>query len=192
MSISRFFAITLALFSVTACSNLTVNSNSLRDYDWPGAKTYAWESNTKVSITDFPEIDTAMLHKLIRGAVDSRLSELGLKRVNAENNPDLIVTYLAAVRQNIDVHKTPKYYNEEALEKREIDPRYNAHMWATGSPRVVEYTEGALAVVLKDAKTKAELWQSVAKSVVDFDASQKKRQNRIDSASKKMFENFPN
>ncbi len=191
MYIARLFVTTLVLLSIAACSSLTVKSKELADYNWGNAKTYAWESGTKISVTDFPEIDTATLNKFIRSSIDKRLAELDFKRVSPTDNPDLIVTYLAAVRHNIDVHETPKYYNEAAIERRQINPSHNAHIWATGSPRVVEYTEGALGVVLKDARTKTELWQSVAKSVVDLDASQKKRQSRIDSASKVMFKSFP-
>lgn len=188
----RIYLIIIALLFMTACSSMKITSKSLGDFNWESAKTYAWDPGAKISATEFPEIDTLAINKMIRNAINDRLAEQNFKQVGAKDNPDLIVTYLAAIRPNIEVHKTPKYYNEEAIERRQIDPSDNAYIWAVGSPRVVEYTEGAVGVILKDAKSNAELWQSIAKAVVDLDASKQKRQHRIQAATKQMFRNFPN
>ena len=192
MSNLRIFLVVIALLSMTACSSMKITSKSLADYDWENVKTYAWDPGAKVSATEFPEIDTVTVNKLIRNAINSHLSEQNFKRVGAGDNPDIVVTYLAALKPNIEVHNTPKYYNEEAIEKRNIDPSDNAQLWTIGPPKVVEYTEGAVGVILKDAKTNEELWQGIARAVIDLDASSQKRQRRIDSAVKTMFKNFPN
>jgi hypothetical protein len=187
----RILYSTIATLLLASCSSISVTSKTLNQFDWSSANTYAWSEDSKPSLEALPEVDTQTLNRIIRQQIEKRLSTQDLYPADSTETADLQISYVTAIMDKIDVHETPKYYNQEAIEHRRFDPDHSVHAWSTGTPKVVEYSEGALAIVIKDTQSRKELWQSIAKGIFDADAGPRKRERRIGHAVKKMFNDFP-
>src|ERR1044072_3635675 len=82
----------LLLFVFTAVSAQDIRYNSLPGTDFSKYKTYKW---VRVPNAQYPN---QILDKQIMQAIDSQLATKGLTQTEADN-PDLYVTYQAAVNQ---------------------------------------------------------------------------------------------
>jgi len=107
-------------------------------------------------------------------AVDAQLAAKGMRPVEAGATPDLIVTYRAGVRQELEVNGYTGY---------------RLNRWS--SARVEQVPVGALLVEMLNAKTKEVVWRGVATKDLDVDASPEKREKNINKAAEKLFKKYP-
>jgi hypothetical protein len=140
------------------------------DYDksvnFSALKTYAWAPDGN--------IQDELTHKRITAAVDAQLAAKGLRRVEAGATPDVIVTYRAGVRQELEVNGYTGY---------------RVNRWS--SARVQQVPVGALVVEMLDAKTKDVVWRGIATKDLDVDASPEKREKNLNKAVEKLFKKYP-
>ena len=138
-----------------------------RTTDFSRLKTYAWVDGTK--------LNDELNHKRIMDAIDIQLRAKGMKRVEASDNPDVLVAYHANFSKDLEVNGYGGYRGGPGLR----------------SARVKQVTVGTLVVELVEAKTKALVWRGVASKDLDPGASPEKRDKNIDKAAAKLFKNYP-
>jgi hypothetical protein len=140
------------------------------DYDktvnFSALKTYAWAPDGN--------IQDELTHKRVVAAVDAQLAAKGMRPVEAGATPDVIVTYRAGVRQELEVNGYTGY---------------RLNRWS--SARVEQVPVGALLVEMVDAKTKEVVWRGMATKDLDVDASPEKREKNINKAAEKLFKKYP-
>ena len=136
--------------------------------DFSAFKTYAW--------IDGHRVPDDLNHKRIVGAVDSQLVSKGLREVEPGGNADVLVTYHAGTRQELEVTGSGT-------------GAYRLNRW--GSARVAQVTVGALAVEVIDAKTKSVVWRGVATKDIDANESPEKREKNLNKVAEKLFKNYP-
>ena len=146
------------------------------DYD-PGAdfaryKTFAWTRGT--------ELTDELNHARVVRAVDAQLVAKGLTRVEPGARPEVLVAYHASFERNLEI-------------------RGFSHGWGpfglggdrTGSARVEPVVVGTLVVDIVDARTSAIVWRATASSDINPATSPQKRDQKVTSATAKMFKNYP-
>lgn len=138
-----------------------VNSTFDKATDFKALQTYSWVAGQHA-------FDPA-IHQLIVSAIDSEMSSLGLKKVEAGGN--VTVRYLGVRSTSVDLDKL------EALEKQKVDP--------SGA----DVTVGRLVIVMDDAKSAKRLW--AADSVERLNPTAAERSAAIKSMITRMFETYP-
>jgi Domain of unknown function (DUF4136) len=136
-------------------------------------KTYAWTIGTPAK--------TPANAQLITDGIDRRLIAKGLRKVEANANPDLIVLYHAADGTNVKINTN--------------NPGgYNWGRWWDGRPD--EPTKGnpdfdvvELTVDIGDARTKKLLW--MANGIAYRKSKQSQTESDIRNTLDKMFKKFP-
>ena len=158
----------LALLTTTALAQ-DVTYDYDRTADFSSIRTYAWQGDGNVS--------DPLNHKRIVAAVDSQLAAKGLTKVAADGDPDVVVSYRAALTEDLEVHGTG--YG-----------RY-ARPGGTGSARVERVYVGTLLVGMFDADTRAPVWRATASRELDLDASPEEREKHLRKATEKLFRKYP-
>ena len=158
----------LALLTTTAMAQ-DVTYDYDKTADFSRIKTYAWEGGTNVN--------DPLNHKRIVAAVDSQLAAKGLTRVAAEADPDVVISYRAALTEDLEINGTG--YGRFA------------RLGGTGSARVERVYVGTLLIGMFDADTRALVWRGTASRELDLDASPEEREKHLKKATEKLFKKYP-
>ena len=113
----------------------------------------------------------------IKQSIDSQLGSRGLTKV--DDNADLSVDYQAAISK---VQKWQSYedWSDPTLMGQRL-----------GKEKLVTIDTGTLVVDVYDAAAKRLVWTGRATKTLDPKSSPEDRKKRIDSAAKKLLEDFP-
>lgn len=173
----RVVGLTMALLLVTSLP--AVAQKVIVDYDkaasFTNYKTYAWKEGTPAKN---PLNNTRILE-----AIDKQLAAKGFMKVDAEQNPDLIILYHAAVdiETQINTVNMGGYYGWYG--------GYYGGGGGTSTTYVDKIPVGTLRVDMGDPKTKKLLWQGKGTDTVD--EKPEKLEKTINKVAEKMFKNFP-
>ena len=157
----------LALLTTTASAQ-DVTYDYDRTADFSSIRTYAWEGGN---------VNDPLNHRRIVAAVDSQLAAKGLTKVPADANPDVVISYRAALTEDLEITGTG--YG-----------RY-ARLGGTGSARVERVYVGTLLIGMFDADSRALVWRGTASRELDLDASPEEREKHLKKATEKMFKKYP-
>lgn len=135
-------------------------------------KTYAWAPGTE--LTD--ELNHA---RLVR-AIDAVLAAKGLVRVEASANPDALVAYHASFDKDLEITGSAHGLCPFDL----AGDRWEA-------ARVQPVLVGTLVVDMSDARTKAIVWRSLARSDIRPTDTPESRDKQVAKATEKMFRKYP-
>jgi hypothetical protein len=166
-----------------ACSGMKIKT----DYD-PGAvqamgeyRTYRWLSQPR-------EPDARVYNKLVAlrvtGAVEDVLNGKGYGM--AEDAPDFLVGWHAAIWGRLDVREVDRYYG---YGHRRWRGRYGGTMYR--DVQVREYEEGMLILDIVDGKSRELVWRGSAQAEIRSDVGPQKKEERIRRAAEKILEQFP-
>ena len=174
----RVIGLTLALLLVISLPALAQKVTV--DYDkaasFTNFKTYAWKEGTPAK--------NPLMQTRITEAIDKELAAKGFKKVDAEQNPDLVVLYHAAVdvETQINTVNMGGYYGW-----------YGPYGGVGGGGSSTTYVDkipvGTLRVDIGDIKNKKLLWQG--KAVSNLSDKPEKVEKTINKSAEKMFKNFP-
>ena len=136
-------------------------------------KTYTWKQGTPAK--------SPLMDQRVLGAIDKQLALKGLKKVDAESAPDLVVIYHAAVEyetqlNTIDMGGWNGWYG----------PYYGG---GTSTTTVDKIPVGQLRVDIGDVKQRKLIWQGRATDTLSD--KPEKVEKTINKASEKMFKDFP-
>jgi hypothetical protein len=139
-------------------------------------QTYAWLPDLQAT-TD-PRLDSKLLDRRVREAVDRHLAAKGYRKVD-DDAPSFRVAYQVYVLRQSQTVSEP------------VGP-YTYRWWGGMGPTYTyQYDEGTLAVDVIDPQTNVLMWRGSASAIIDPRASIKEREERIDRAVGSLLEKFP-
>ena len=174
---SRVIGLTMALLLATS---LPAVAQKVRvDYDkaasFTNFKTYAWKEGTPGK--------NPLMQTRITEAIDKQLAAKGYMKVDAEQNPDLVVLYHVAidVETQINTVNMGGYYG--------FDGGYYGGGGGTSTTYVDKIPVGTLRVDIGDVKNKKLLWQGTATD--NLSDKPEKVEKTINKAAEKLFKDYP-
>jgi hypothetical protein len=169
MRTKRFLCVFVIFLAFAAAAVAAVNVDWDKSANFANYKTYAWKAGT-------PLKNQLWDQRVIEG-VDKQLASKGLQKVDAGNNPDLIVLYHGAVGTQVELNTT----------------NMGGWGWRWGGGMATTSVDkipiGQLAVDIGDAKTSKLLWLGSASDTLSDNPD--KNQKKLNSALEKMFKKFP-
>jgi len=163
---TRVVTVAVLMFLVSAAMAQKVNTDWQHGTDFSKFKTYAWGESPH------PIQDSIWNQRIISG-IDGQLTEKGLQKVSAEQNPDLIVVYNAGVKQN------------RSLQGYHMGGWYSS----TSTVQEVVQNDGTLVVDIATPQDKAVIWRAIATDTLS-DKSEKNIK-KVEKMTDKMFKDFP-
>ena len=123
-----------------------------RAFDFSSIHSYAWKDDPRRSLSE----DNPFLHERIVEIVDGRLYRAGVKKVQAEENPDAFIAYRVAINSDMAI---------DAAEYGYFYPGtwyWSPAAWSWATPNMPSertYTKGALLIEVWTADTKQIVWR---------------------------------
>jgi len=164
----RLCAITVLAFALAApawAQTVTVNYNHSQDFTQ--FHTYTWASNNANQIAN------SILAQVAVSDVDAALQAKGLTKVDASQNPDLIVLASGGLKQQTSY---------SAWGMRGIGG-------GMGGITPEQNVEGTLIVDIYNAKGQALLWRGIGQNTLSNNGN--KNQQMVGKAVQKMFKQYP-
>ena len=174
----RVISLTVALLLVLSLP--AVAQKVVVDYDKNASfktfKTYAWKEGTPAK--------NPLVQTRITDAIDKQLAAKGFMKVDAEQNPDLVVLYHAAVDVETQIN---------TVSMGGYSGWYGPYGGYGGGGTSTTYVDkipvGTLRVDIGDVKNKKLLWQGKATDTISD--KPEKIDKIINKSTEKMFKNFP-
>jgi hypothetical protein len=164
------------LLTLGGCTQIRVHSDFDPRADFSRLQTYGWLPDLKAT-TD-PRLDSALLDRRVREAVDRHLAAKGYRKVD-HDAPSFRVAYHVYLRRQSQTVSEP------------IGP-YSYRWWGGMGPTYsYQYDEGSLLVDVIDPQSNALMWRGAATAIIDPRASVKEREERVDRAVASLLEKFP-
>jgi hypothetical protein len=161
-----FQALTICLLSTIATAQeVSVNYNHSQSF--AQYHTYAWASNNA------NQIQNSILAQVAKQDIDAVLQGKGLKMVQENQNPDLLVTGNGGLKQQTSY---------TAWGMRGIGG-------GMGGITPEQNVEGTLIVDLYDAKSQSLIWRGIAQNTLSNKGN--KNQQMVEKAVQKMFKQWP-
>jgi hypothetical protein len=161
---------------LTLCGTIAMAQSAGYDYDraadFSKYKTYAWTRGTELA----DELD----HTRVVRAIDAALAAKGVTRADAAGSPDALVAYHASFGTNLQISGGTYGMGPLGL---------GPDRW--GSATIQPVQVGTLVVDIIDTRTHALVWRGRASSDVKANDNGDVREKKIDTATAKMFKNFP-
>ena len=159
-------AVAICLFSaIAAGQQVSVNYNHSQSF--AGFHTYAWGPNNA------NKVKNSILAQVAEQDINSALQAKGLQMVQANQNPDLIVTGNGGMKQQTSY---------SAWGMRGIGG-------GMGGITPEQSVEGTLIVDLYDAKNQSLVWRGIAQNTLNNNGN--KNQQMVEKAIEKMFKQWP-
>ena len=185
----RAFRISLAgcllLFVFTAVSAQDIRYNSLPGTDFSKYKTYKW---VRVPDAQYPN---QILDTQIMQAIDSQLALKGLSKT--EDNPDLYVTYQAAVSQEKQWNSFSTGGDNWGYGRWGGWGGYGGFGGGMSTTTTTSSTIniGTLNVDLYDVAQKNQVWRGAATKTLGSGKDPKKVEKNLNKAMAKLFKKYP-
>lgn len=166
--------VTCLLVVLTACASVTrdikVDADSVPGADLQAYKTYAWLGSAQIVVDSIgrwepPGFDT---DDMVRELIDRELQARGMRL--DDSNPDIFVAYAAGIDMDV-------------LELK-IDPDTKRQIFEN-------IPQGALAIVLVDAKTEQPVWVGAATANIAESPKDEVVRKRLDYAVSEMLALLP-
>jgi hypothetical protein len=165
---TRLAACTVAIClisAIAAAQQVSVNYN--HNQSFAQYRTYAWGSNNA------NQVQNSILAQVAQQDINSALQGKGLRMVQENQNPDLIVTGNGGMRQQTSY---------SAWGMRGIGG-------GMGGITPEQSVEGTLIVDLYEAKTQSLVWRGIAQNTLNQNGN--KNQQMVEKAIQKMFKQWP-
>ena len=151
--------------TIAAAQQVSVNYN--HNQSFTQYHTYAWGSNNA------NQVQNSILAQVAQQDINSALQGKGLRMVQENQNPDLIVTGNGGMRQQTSY---------SAWGMRGIGG-------GMGGITPEQSVEGTLIVDLYEAKTQSLVWRGIAQNTLNQNGN--KNQQMVEKAIQKMFKQWP-
>jgi len=178
----------LALFTLSACSTLSVDYDYNQKIDFNNYKTFDWLPFPKDMQVD--ELNRARFVT----AVEDNLAKKGFEQNTSQ--PDFVIATHFGKENKIDItnwgysYAPSGYYGGHGY-RHPGSYGYAGGYAATGGVSVYEYEQGTLILDLVDAKTKTLIWRATAKAIISPASTPEKQTEKIRDAVTEILENFP-
>jgi hypothetical protein len=170
MRIATLIAGVMLLGTITFAQS--VNFDFDRSANFRAFRTYTW-----VRGASLPD---ALNNQRIVNAINAQLEAKGLRLVDRQANPDLLVAYHAAFDTDVQVSGFGSGWGGF---------RYPGSF--SGSVRADEIVTGTLIVDIVDATARTIVWRGTATKEINMHAKPAQRDKNIARATEKLFKNYP-
>lgn len=175
----------------TACTTMEIRTDYDPNVDFSQLRTWSWLAPVAPHDND-PRVDTPMVDKRVRTAVEEALAERGFAR--DDTAPSFYVAYYVALRDEVDVRELNDHYG--------YGPGWG---WRYGYDRgfgwgpgglggytyVYEYQKGSLTLDVVLPEDRRLVWRGSAEAEVQPDASPGQSDAVIREAVEKILARFP-
>ncbi len=171
--------------AAAGCSSMNVYSDFDPSNDFRSYRTWDWLPESDEQIAD-PRLQDAA----VRGRIESALAEELLARgfrLSLEN-PDFFVAYHASLDSALEMQVVNEHYGYS----------YQGSYGSTWGPAVQgqtalprEFERGTLLVDVLDGRSRQLVWRGTVQAEVYPDLDEKKREERIREAARKVLGQFP-
>ena len=205
MKTSRATLSSLAVLALAGCTTLQVRTDYNPEVSFPQLSTYDWVDREADASGD-PAVNSPLLKRHIRDAVEGELGRLGYRKVTSDN-PDFRIDYrvTAAEKSRIDGSYGyagpygygrsyyPGRYGFRFYGGRYFSPYFYNYSGAgyAGTGRVHEYLRGTLVLDITDVRTGEAIWRGWASKSLHLDPRPEKVRMYVSEAVEKILENFP-
>lgn len=169
---STWFIVTVLILT-TAVGAQKVRVEYDRTADFGSYHTYSWVEPLSDVSPDLALTNQQLFERRLRTDVDEILKNKGFTLVTGEAEADLRLSY----QIDLDLRQTTQSLNPGGPQTgTKFEPTW-----------VVSRMEGTLHLDISDAAAQKKIWQGVTTAVIDL----KKQEDRLRSATRKMFRDFP-
>jgi Domain of unknown function (DUF4136) len=141
-----------ALFAITACESIKVNSDYDHDVSFANYKTFSWISDHPM-ISKAPEV-SPLAEGRIQRAITDNLTRKGMRYVADASKADVVIGFSVGAREKVSVTSNPYPAG--------VWPgAYGYHGWGGAyynDVDVRQFTEGRLAIDVFDVGQKRPVW----------------------------------
>ncbi len=198
-----------AVFALAGCATLQVQTDYDPEVSLTQLSTYDWVDREADASGD-PAVDSPLLQRHIRDAVESELGRMGYRKVKSDT-PDLRIAYsvIAEEKSRIDgsygygsysyrgPYAYPRssyrgYFGFSLYGSRYLRPYYGySSAGYAGAGRVRDYLRGTLVLDIIDVRTEEVVFRGWARKSLDSDPSPKKVRMYVTEAVEEILEDFP-
>ncbi len=194
----------LAVFALAGCATLQVETDYAPELSLTQLSTSDWVDQEAYA-SGHPAVDSPLLKRHIRDAVESELGRMGYRKVTSET-PDFRIAYRVMAEEKSRVDRSygyagpyvypgyfyPGYFGYRFYGGRSFTPyyRYSGAGYA-GTGRVREYLRGTLVLDIIDVRTDEVVFRGWAIKSLHHDPRPDKVRMYVDEAVEKILENFP-
>jgi hypothetical protein len=176
-------ALTLVVLLLAACSSVQTLVEKNPDVNFDDYQTWDWYPGDP-AVTGDPRVDLDEdLRKFIKSTVEQHLARRGYKQSGF--SPDLYVDYKVTLQDFDQSQIISNYYGEDSYP----DMQFNLPSFQTTYK--YEWEEGALLLMMFDAKSKQLVWRGIASTEVNTQGPRKEARERIDKAVEKLADDVP-
>jgi hypothetical protein len=183
----KYFQVLTAILFVAfmlGCSSISVQYDYDREYDFSQFKTYRWASGQEINPQD-ELVKYPLILKRVQTAADNELQAKGLKKVEEDEESDVVVLAHAGSKERMQVTQTGGY---GAGYRGWYDPWWGAY---GGQTNVSYYEEATLVIDIVAWEQKELAWRGMATGTVKENQNAESQQKRIDGIVAKIFANYP-
>ena len=193
-----------AVLLLAGCATLQVRTDYDQQASFTPLSTYDWVDG-EVDAGNNPAVNSPLLGKHIRAAVEGQLDRMGYRRVTSDT-PDFRIAYRVTTQEKARLVGSgyagsygygrsyyPGRYGFRWFGGRYFSPYSYGYSGAgyagAGSGR--EYLRGTLVLDITDARTGEAIWRGWASKSLDLDPRPEKVRMYVNEAVEKILENFP-
>lgn len=195
-------AVTSILFLFLAgCSSIRVDTDYDKQTSFTQLKTYDWIERPSEQ-TENPSINSPLVEKRIRNAIDNELSLRGFQKQSG-SAPDFLVAIHVVTDEKIDITTIDHHYGYASLGYRRFGygwyghrhyGHYSSYGYGPygGTTQIVnEYLKGTLIIDIVDPKENELIWRGWASRALDDDPRPEMVQMYVAAAVQKILKKFP-
>jgi hypothetical protein len=195
MKIKMIAILACAVLVLTACSNVSVESDYEKGEDFSKFKTYQWRSPNEYNLASKTYLANDIIDKRIRETIDEQMKLKGMQLV-ANGSADFLVNYSVTTEPRVDVDTYNTYggYAPGFYGGYGAGPyRYGSVGMGYGSTstRVEHYTQGTLLVDVVDPTTDKLVWRGIAEGKLQKNKSQAEKDEAVQEVITRVLEDFP-
>ena len=191
-----------AVLALAGCATLQVETDYAPEVSLTQLSTYEWVDQEADASGD-PAVDSPLLKRHIRDAVDSELGRMGYRKVTSDT-PDFRIAYSVTAEEKSRIDGSYGYggyggygsyrrsFGFSLYGGRYLRPYYGyPGAGYAGAGYVSEYLQGTLVLDIIDVRTEKVIFRGWASKSLDSDPSPKKVRKYVTEAVEEILEDFP-
>ncbi len=204
----------LAVFALAGCATLQVQTDYDPEVSLRQLSTYDWvdgEADADAYVSGAPALDSPLLKRHIRDAVEGELSRMGYRKVTSDP-PDFRISYSMIAEEKLRIDGPYGYggyggyggyrfggygsygrsFGLSLYGGRYLRPYYGYPSYGYGGGGYVrEYLQGTLVLDIIDVRTEEVIFRGWARKSLDSNPSPKKVRRYVTEAVEEILEDFP-
>jgi len=176
-------AVALFAASLAGCSSMQTVVEKNPDANFDDYKTWNWYPGER-AITGDPRVDLDEdANAYIRSTIERHLAGRGYQL--AGYAPELYIDYHVTLSDQVNSQVVNNYYGESYY------PDMQLNLPGIQDTYSMSWEEGALLILIFDAKSKNLVWRGLVRTKVDTQGPRKEAREKVDKAIKKLLDDLP-